>query len=261
MELELEEKTVLVTGGSRGIGKETALAFAREGANLLLCARGLDDLQDSADECREYGVEVAVQTADVTNPRDIEKLIHEAEHEFGKLDILINNAGEGHRTKEVIPSDKIWQQHFEQYFLSVIRVTREALPLLLNGGGRVVNISSGNWLNPGKGSPTRSTMKAALTTLTKSLANHYGDQGVYFNVVSPGLIATERLWKDGGVGEQIADQRDVSIDEALDQYAQETHSLGRFATPAEVANVIVFICSNKASGVQGADYHVDAGGH
>lgn len=261
MNLELDGKTAMVTGGSRGIGKATALALAREGANLALCARGLEDLQSSAEECETHGVDVAYYTADVTNPTEIDEMVELVKSRFGNLDLLVNNAGEGPRTGDIIPPDDVWQQHFDQYFLSVIRMTRAAIPLLLDGGGRVINISSGNWLNPGEGPPTRSAMKAAVTTLTKSLANHYGTQGVYFNVVSPGLIATERLWKKGGVGEQIAQERGTSIEKALEMYAQETHGLGRFATPEEVANVIAFLCSEQASGVHGSDYHVDAGGH
>lgn len=261
MNLGLDGKTVLVTGGSRGIGKATALEFAREGANLVLCARGLEDLERSAAECEGHDVEVAFYSADVTDPTDIKGLVENVRDRFGTLDVLVNNAGEGARTDDILPSDDVWQQHFEQYFMSVVRMTREAFPLLKDGGGKVVNISSGNWLDPGQGPPTRSTMKAAVTTLTKSLASHFGQEGVYFNVVSPGLITTDRIWKEGGVGEKLADQYGLTIDEALKRHANETHSLGRLATPEEAAQVIVFMCSESASGVMGSDYHVDAGGH
>lgn len=262
MELGLKEKVVLITGASAGIGKAAALAFASEGAILVLCARGEERLHETARECEEHGAKVITQVADVSKSEDIESLFKRIVADFGNLDVLINNAGEGQRSLEILPPDDVWQEHFDQYLMSVIRVTRLAIPLLKNnGGGRVINISSGNWKEPGEGSATRSTMKAAVTTLTKTLANKLAREGIIFNTVSPGLIETERLSAPGSIGDSMARKAGKSIQEALGDYVEKNIPLGRLATTEDVANVIVFLASNKAAGVLGSDYGVDAGGH
>jgi len=263
MDLGLKGKVVVVTGGSRGIGRDIALAFAREGANLVLCARGKEALDKAVDECNSLGVRAIGIVADVGKKDGVDQVINCVIEHFSRIDILINNAGEAARTHDAIPEDEIWQEHFNQYVLSVIRMTRKAIEVMLkNGGGRIIDICSSAALEPGPGSPARSGMKAVLLNISKVWSKRYASQGIIFNTVSPGLIKTERLFAPGGTGEVIAERMGLKdIGEALTAFAKKNMPLGRFVNTEEVGVAVVMLASPVLSGVVGVNLIVDGGAH
>ena len=254
MDLGLDGKACIVTGATRGIGLATARLLRAEGAHVLLVARSGGELADVA---AQLGAESVV--ADVTRAGDAERIVAACATSFGAVDVLVNNAGTSFvRPLEELTDDD-WQGQWELNVMGPMRLMRAAAPrMAAAGGGRIVNVCSSSGKRPSLTNVAYSVTKAAQLSLSRHYADRYVGDGVLVNAVAPGP-ATSPLWlADGGLADQIAAARGISRAEAL-AASQAKVPLGRFAEPEEIAAVIVFLCSARASTVAGAAWSADGG--
>lgn len=258
----LDGKVAVVTGGTRGIGRAIASGLVSAGANVVICSRSQENAAKAAAELSGLGRDCLGVAADVSREEDIKGLMAAAVERFGRIDILVNNAGEAARGDGLL-SDDAWQEHFDQYLMSVVRGAKAVLPIMQEQrSGSIINISSGTAHEPTFASIARGVVKAGVTNFGKGLANRVARDGIRVNTVSPGLVWTpERLTAPGAIGDQLGKKMGLPAEEALMRYAKENLPLGRLVEPEEVANVVVFLASDLASGVVGSDFRVDGGGH
>ena len=252
MDLGLKGKVAVVTGGTEGIGKATALKLAQEGAKVAICARRAELLDKTADEIRKTGAEVLAVAADMSKAADIERFMKAVIERFGRLDILVNNAGTSARGKFLEVDDATWSADLELKLFGAIRCTRMAVPhMKKQGGGRIVNITISSAKQPGAESMPTSVSRAAGLALTKALSKEFAADNILVNTVCIGKIKSgqheRRIRKDG-----------LNADEYYAKTAKEI-PLGRVGEAAEVANVITFLVSDAASYVTGTSINLDGG--
>jgi NAD(P)-dependent dehydrogenase (short-subunit alcohol dehydrogenase family) len=258
MDLELKEKVAVITGGSAGIGLAIARGLAQEKVHVVLCARNEQATVEQADHIRQvYGVKALGLRCDVTRPEDTEAVIAAVEQTFGGADILINNAGTG--TNETImsaPDDK-WHYYWELHVMAAVRFARGLAPSMRRrGGGVILNNASICAKQPLGHEPIYNVTKAALMMLSKCLADELIGDNIRVNCINPGLIMTAG-WTDHA--KQVTAGTTTSWQEYLDGIAREKAPIGRFATPEELADFFVFLCSPRASYCAGSTYYVDGG--
>jgi NAD(P)-dependent dehydrogenase (short-subunit alcohol dehydrogenase family) len=243
VDLGLSGRSCLVTGSTRGIGRETARQLAGEGALVVTCGRG---------EAPGVG-ERAHVVADLSQPGEPERAVAEAADVLGGLNVVVNNVGVArHARFEDVP-DEEWDAYWQLNVMSYVRVIRAALPFL-RGGGAIVNVSSTAGKRPSTGMPHYSVTKAAVLSLSRLVADLYAGEGIRCNAVTPGPTATDTWVGDGG----LADQQGGDREDVLRRVG-EGRPLGRLARPEEIAAVIVFLCSEPASYVTGAAWSADGG--
>ncbi|MQR96146.1 SDR family NAD(P)-dependent oxidoreductase [Fictibacillus phosphorivorans] len=245
MNLDLEGKVVLVTGGSKGIGQGIAYAFLEEGAKVGIVGRNLADLEAAQKE----GIEIF--QGDVTNVEDRERIMDEFVTKFGRIDILVNNAGGSNGSSVMETSMEEFEEAMHLNFLSAVDLSKRAASIMSgkSDGGAIINISSIFGRESG-GKPTYNASKAAMISFTKSFGDEMIKKGIRVNGVAPGSILHETgNWKKRL--EQNPDQ--------IHSFLEEHISAGRFGTVEEVANVVVFLASEKASWVVGSTLNVDGG--
>jgi 3-oxoacyl-[acyl-carrier protein] reductase len=264
MDLGLAGRTCLVTGASSGIGRETALQLAGEGANVLLVARGEERLAavtEAATRVAEpAGGAMASLVLDVTAEDAGERMLAAAEERFGSLDVLVNNAGSAKwRDLDEVP-DEDWRAQYELNVMAPLRAMRAAIPPMAGRGwGRVVNVCSTAGKRPSAAMPEYSVAKAAELSLSRLFADRYAKSGVLVNAVAPGPVEAEMWMEPGGLLDQSRDLSGAgSREEALAE-AGSKRPIGRLAKPEEIAATIVFLCSERASYVVGAAWSVDGG--
>ncbi|HEY8644839.1 MAG TPA: SDR family oxidoreductase [Gaiellaceae bacterium] len=242
MELGLEDKVCVVTGSTAGIGLCVAEQLREEGATVVTSGR------------RSGGIGDLHVAADLTLPGTAEELIGAAVAAFGRVDCLVNNlGGTGIRKLEDL-TDEDWQASFELNLMSAVRATRAVLPgMKERGSGSIVNVSSTAAKRPSAGMPDYSVMKAAMLSFSRLVADLYAHDGIRCNAVTPGPTATDAWLGEGGLAEQQGDR-----DEVLAKVGAG-RPLGRLAEPEEIAAVIVFLLSDRASYVTGAAWSADGG--
>lgn len=252
MDLGLTGKVAIVTGGSQGIGKATALRLAAEGASVVITARGRPALEEVASEIKAGGGQVAIVQADVSQAGDCERLVDEALRAFGRLDILINNAGTSSKGTFEAATDEVWQQDFDLKLFAAIRLSRLAIPhMKAQGGGRIVNVTNIGSKQPSAQSMPTSVTRAAGLALTKALSKEYAPDGILVNTVCIGTIRAQQH-------ETKAQRMGVPVDTL---YAERLRNvpLGRIGEAEEAANVIAFLASEAASYVTGTSVNLDGG--
>ena len=248
MDLALGGHVALVTGASRGIGKGIAAALAREGCKLAICARGRETLAETAAALRESGAEVCAIARDVTEPDAAAQVVAAAIKAFGQLNILVNNVGGNNRTPFPQQSDAEWEEVIGLNLLSGVRMTRAAIPhLTAAGGGSVVFVSS-IWGREAGGPTVYVSTKAATIGLAASLARDLAPQQIRVNSVAPGSIR----FPGGSWDRRVRDDPD-----GMAEFVAREIPGGRFGTVEEVANVVAFLASPRASWVNGACIPVD----
>jgi 3-oxoacyl-[acyl-carrier protein] reductase len=253
MELGLRGKVAAITGGSEGIGRATALRFAKEGVKLALCARRAEVLDAFAGELRNLGAEVLAIVADASRPGEMERFIAGTVEHYGSIDILVNNAGSTAQGPFEKADDAIWQYDLSVKLLAQVRAARAAIPhMRQQGDGRIINISMAGAKHPHAASFPTSVSRAAGLAFTKALSQEVARDGIRVNAIGLGWIKSRQQ-------ERRAELAGLSVAE---HYAKLGPSvpLRRLGEPDEVAAVIVFLASDAASYVTGACINVD-GGH
>ncbi len=258
MDLNLRGKVAVLTGASVGIGLAVAEAFAAEGTDLLLAARGESRLTDAAARiAQQFGVRAVPVACDVATADGVDKLVAAARAAFGGADILFNNAGTGSNETIMEAPDEKWQSYWELHVMAAVRLARGLVPLMKErGGGAILNNASICAVQPLGYEPIYNVTKAALMMLSKNLANELVADNIRVNTINPGLVLTpdwiktaKELTRDAGGDWQAH----------LQHVADEHAPIRRFATPAELASFIVFLCSERASYSVGSTYFVDGG--
>ncbi|NIR47218.1 SDR family oxidoreductase [candidate division KSB1 bacterium] len=248
MELNLKNKVVIVTGASRGIGKAIALAFAEESARLSICGRTRETLEEAADEIKAHNVEVFAKATDITKRAEAEALVQETLDKFGRIDVLVNNVGGSQKTPTLEISDQEWHDMLDLNAISAARMSQLVIPTMKQqGSGAIIMITSIYGRESG-GHITYNAAKAAEISLAKSLARELAPHNIRVNSVAPGSI----LFPGGSW-----DRKQKAAPEKIARFIETDLPLGRFGKPEEIANVVVFLASERASLVSGACINVD----
>jgi 3-oxoacyl-[acyl-carrier protein] reductase len=251
MDLRLKDKTVLITGSSRGIGLATAKAFAAEGCRIVLSARSAGGLAEAEAVLRAGGATVAAQVADVTQPEQAARLVEAACAAFGGIDILVNNVGGGRGGAHIADStDEDWHAVFEVNLVQTVRMMRLALPHMSGrAGAAVVNVASISGWSPQLAMAGQyGTAKAALIYATERWALEFVAHGIRVNTVSPGSILAEgNGW----------DRYRTANPANFDDYVRHGFPMGRLGTVEEIADVIAFLASPRAHWINGRNIPVD----
>jgi 3-oxoacyl-[acyl-carrier protein] reductase len=257
VELELKGKIALVTGASRGIGRAVAVALAREGAEVALCSRKSADLDTAAARILQAtGVKALCVAGDLSTLAGVDAAVAATRGRFGRIDILVNNAGAIRGGDFLEIPDAQWSEDWSLKLLGYIRMARAVFPLMQSqGGGRICNIVGAAARNPTPAYLTGGAANAALINFTKGLADLGAPSKILVNAVSPAATATER-WDDMIKERSTATGR--SVDD-LNAEAAQAYALGRIATPEDVADLVAFLVSARASFLTGVCITVDGG--
>ncbi|MDQ0860970.1 SDR family NAD(P)-dependent oxidoreductase [Bacillus sp. V2I10] len=255
MDLGLKGKVALITGGSKGIGYETALHLALEGVSVAICARNEDKLQQAALQIlKETGSEVFYIAADMTKENECREAVNKTAEHFGHLDILINNAG----TSSANPFEKVdaslWQQDLDLKLFGAIHCSRYAiLHMKENGGGSIINVTASIAKTPSASSLPTTVSRAAGMALTKAMSKDLGPDNIRVNTVCIGLIRSDQIEKKWKM---------EAPEQTWEQYAADPKHqipLGRIGKTDEAAKVITFLASDAASYITGTAVNIDGG--
>lgn len=256
MDLNLKGKVALVVASSQGLGKAIAKQLVQEGAHVMLTSRDEAKLQAAQEELQQLGSgKVASFRADITNPEDIRSLVKATRETLGKIDILVNNAGGPPGGNFEQFSDEDWQKAFELNLLSYVRIIREVLSDLKQGGGRIVNIASSSVKVPIPGLILSNTFRTGIVGLSKSLAEELAPYNILVNTVSPGRIGTDRT---AYLDKMKAEKLGVTQAQ-IEEQSKKNIPLGRYGTPEEFARVVAFLVSDASTYITGSSVLVDGG--
>lgn len=252
MELGLSARSAIITGGSKGLGRAIAEEFVREGAHVAICARQEGEVTAAAEELRSAGTTVYSQACDVTDPDQVADLVARSADALGGVDILVNNAGRARPGDFETLRDEDWQADLDVKLLSMIRCSRAVVPhMRARAGGRIININAVYGRYPDPAFFATSVNRAACLSFTKTLAIQLAPENILVSSVNPGFIVTPQ-WKN------IHRRRapDIPEEEFFRQMAEKEVPLGRFGRPDEVAGVVAFLASERATYISGASIDV-----
>ena len=255
MDLGLKDRICLVTGSTAGIGLESARLLAAEGARVVVNGRNADRVEQArADVGAALGV-----ACDLSEPAAAEQLVAETAAALGPVECLVNNVGEAYQVGFEDVTDEQWDAMWQLNVMSYVRCIRAVLPAMKEAGeGTIVNVSSTAGKRPSTGMPNYSVTKAAVLSLSRLVADLYAKHGVRCNAVAPGPTATAAWLGDGGLADQQAAASIKTRQQVLEAVGAG-RPLGRLAEPDEIAAVIVFLCSRRASYVTGSAWSADGG--
>jgi len=257
MKLGLKGKVVLVTGASHGIGRAIALAFAEEGCRLALASRTQEALAAVTKEAEALGADARHWVTDVTDPGQTEALAEASSREWGRIDVLVNNAGGGLAKPFDAVTNEEWEHTVNLNFLSAVRLSRAVLPMMKEQkGGQIINIAALSGRVPRFGQIASNAAKAALINFTESLAAEIAPYGIRVNAVCPAAVFNDR-WQERIV--RYGKEHGLPPEQAMAELASKRIPLGRFGRPEEVASVVVFLASERAGFITGASILVDGG--
>ena len=255
MDFNYQGKVAVITGSSKGIGRETAEQMVKLGAKVLLVARGEDALKKAAEEISAHG-DVAYIVQDITEKNAAEKIVERAVEKFGRLDVLVNNAGSSFAKSFEDIDIPDWEDDIDLKVMSAVKMSKAALPYLKENGGAILNLTAVMGKTPQANSLPTTVSRSAGLALTKAMSKDLGKYNIRVNAVCIGLIRSnqiEKRWKNQAP--------DLSWEEYSEKSAGNI-PLGRIGDTAEAANVISFLCSDLASYVSGTAVNIDGGsGH
>lgn len=259
MEFGLKNRVALITGAASGIGKAIATAFAGEGTNLALCDINLESLEKVATDLRAKGVRVFTEKVDVTKQDQTDAFLSHAASEFGRIDILINNAGTGRLSDLMELPEEEYRRNADLMLYAPIRLIRAVVPYMKKAKwGRIVNISSMFGKQPG-GLLDYDSIKAAMIMVSKDFSSYLAKDNILVNAVCPGPIRTP-LWEaPGQLGDQLSKMLGKSIEESIEFYASSNIPMNRYGNPEEIADLVVFLASERASYITGQAINIDGG--
>jgi 3-oxoacyl-[acyl-carrier protein] reductase len=258
MDLGIKGRSAIVTGGSRGIGRETARQFLEEGVRVTICGRNAETLERARKDLEQAtGGEIHAVVADMIKADDIEKVVEGAKQRFGGVDILVNNAGQMYSGRFGVMTDAGLKEQLETKLFGFLRAIRLVHPLMkARGWGRIVNLIGGAGKEPDPYMFGSGITNSGLLNITKSLATEFGEDNVLVNAVCPGWVDTN-LWRRNAEG--LAQELGAGSEEEARRRAARKNSLNRFGRPEELANAIVFLCSERASYITGVSLNLDGG--
>jgi 3-oxoacyl-[acyl-carrier protein] reductase len=257
MELGLKGKIAIVGGSSKGLGKACAMALAREGAEVAICARNEKELNDTADQIRwKYGTDVLALSADLTRYEDIKRLVNETMRRFGRIDILVNNTGGPTPGGFFDLDDESWEMGFQRLLMFTVRICREVIPIMKKQNwGRIINDTSFTVKEPADRLVLSNVFRVGVISLAKTLSRELGQYNITVNNVCPGSFETERM-------EQILEERSAKSGKSIEAVKAElieTIPIRRMQKPEELADLVAFLASENAGGITGTTIQVDGG--
>ena len=254
MDLGLKDKVALVAASSKGLGKASALALAREGARVTICARTEADLESAADEIRgETGTDVLAVPADLNTAGGIHGVVAATLEHFGGIDILVDNSGGPPRGRFDEKTDDDWRQAFEIVTLNFVRFVREVVPSMRGKRwGRIVALQSSSVKEPVANLDLSNGIRPGIAGLVKSIMPDLAKDGITINLVLPGIFLTDRI-RRGWAGPPGAD------DKTIEEHDAAASPGGRLGDPAEIGDLVAFLASERASYITGAVYQIDGG--
>ena len=249
-EREFNDKVAFVTGATSGIGHACAIAFANEGAKVVCVGRKPEALKDVQQKIRDFGAEVLTIEADLSEVEQAERAVQRATEVFGGIDVLVNAAG--HLSTGTIENTSLeaWDDMMNVNVRAAFQLMQKAVPSLIERRGNIVNVSSVTGLRSFPGVLAYCVSKAALDQLTRCAALELAAKGVRVNAVNPGVVVTQ-IHKRGGMNDEAY--------AAFLEHSKTTHPLGRTGRPEEIADLVLFLASDKASWITGATYSIDGG--
>jgi len=252
MDLKLKDKVAIVLAASKGLGKASAMALSAEGAKVIISSRNADELNKTAAEIQQQtGNQVTAIPADVSDVQQVIGLIKKTADTFGRIDILLNNAGGPPFDKFENFSDEQWQKAFDLSLLSFVRTAREVLPHMKKaGGGRIINIISGSVKSVLANSVLSTSMRMGVVGMAKLMADEFGPYQITVNNIAPGLILTDRIKDTVPQG--------VDFEQALKEKAKAIPA-GRIGKPEELGALVAFLASEQAAYISGTTIQVDGG--
>ncbi len=260
MDLGLDGRAAVVTGGTQGIGREIALGLARAGCRVAVAARDGARLEQVAGELRHAGApDVLAHRGDLAVPGAAAEAVAAAVDRFGALDVLVNNVGAARQVSFDELTEDDWEASFRLNVISYAAAIRAALPALRRSDqARILNVSSTAGKRPSTGMPDYSVTKAAVLSLSRLVADLEARHGVLCNAITPGPARTPAWLDPGGLADQVAARSGGTREQALEK-AASGRPLGRMAEPREVADIALLLVSARASYVTGAAWSVDGG--
>ncbi|MFC7392839.1 SDR family oxidoreductase [Scopulibacillus cellulosilyticus] len=258
MDLQLKEKVALITGGSKGIGRQTALTLLKEGAKVAIAARNEQDLQKAEQLLKSEvpGAEILTVSADLQNEAGAEKAVQQTVSYYGQIDILVNCAGAAPGGLLLDLTEEDWDFAMGLKFRGYVRMAKATIPQFLKQKqGVIVNVVGNDGVKPSWWELTGTAVNAADLAVMSALANQYGNENIRINCVNPGPVDTGR-WES--LTEAYARDMKISIEEA-NEAADKSMPFGRIATPQEVANVVAFLASDCAAFVHNSVVNIDGG--
>jgi len=249
--MKLKDKVALITGGSLGLGKATAILFAEEGARVVITGRTEKTLKETVEEAKKKGLEIDYLVSDVSKEEDCKEAVDYVIEKYGKIDILFNNAGVLYVATTHETDTDIWDKTFAINARGTYLMSKYAIPHMLEKGyGCIVNNSSVLGLKAVPGVAAYNATKGAVTQLTRSTALEYADKGIRVNAICPGTIDTPMV---DGLLDSMPNRADAT------ELFKSFHPMGRFGTPEEIAHSVLFLCDDNVGFMTGTMLSVDGG--
>lgn len=249
--MKLKDKVALITGGSLGLGKATAILFAEEGAKVVITGRTEKTLKAAVEEAKKKGLDIDYLVSDVSKESDCKKAVDYAVKKYGKIDILFNNAGVLFTGSTHETDTEIWDKSFDINVKGTFFMSKFTIPHMLEKGyGCIVNNSSVLGLKAVPGVAAYNATKGAVTQLTRSMALEYADKGIRVNAVCPGTIETPMV---DGLLDSMPDRA------GAEELFKSFHPIGRFGTAEEIAHSVLFLCEDNVGFMTGTMLSVDGG--